>query len=135
MNTPKVKLLDDRILVRPDEKSDRTSHGLYIPESSQKEMHQGVVVAMGSGLKSPKYDAISMAVNNIRVLTKDNEESQRSIITNHLDTIIYLSKESGMEISTGDKVVYGKFAGTDLEIEGVNYVIMRQTDVKLVITD
>ena len=40
-----------------------------------------------------------------------------------------------LEVKVGDKVVYGKFAGTELEIEGIQYMIMRQTDIKLIIND
>ena len=34
-----------------------------------------------------------------------------------------------MILKVGDKVLYGKYAGTELEYEGVKYLIMRQSDV------
>ena len=34
-----------------------------------------------------------------------------------------------MEVKEGDTVLYGKFAGTELNIDGVNYLIMRQNDI------
>jgi chaperonin GroES len=34
-----------------------------------------------------------------------------------------------MVVKTGDKVLYGKYAGTEVELDGVKYLIMRQTDI------
>ncbi|NNF33619.1 MAG: co-chaperone GroES [Saprospiraceae bacterium] len=39
-----------------------------------------------------------------------------------------------MTVATGDIVLYGKYAGTELNYEGVDYLIMREDDV-LVILD
>ena len=35
--------------------------------------------------------------------------------------------------ATGDTVLYGKYAGTELEVEGTKYLIMRQSDVLAVL--
>jgi chaperonin GroES len=34
-----------------------------------------------------------------------------------------------MVLKVGDKVLYGKYAGTELEYDGEKYLIMRQSDV------
>ena len=34
-----------------------------------------------------------------------------------------------MVLKVGDEVLYGKFSGTELEVEGTTYLIMRQSDV------
>jgi chaperonin GroES len=34
-----------------------------------------------------------------------------------------------MEISVGDMVFYGKYSGTELNIDGTDYLLMSQTDV------
>ena len=38
-----------------------------------------------------------------------------------------------MVVKTGDEVLYGKYAGTEIELEGTKYIIMRQSDVLAVI--
>ena len=38
-----------------------------------------------------------------------------------------------MELKVGDKVMYGKYAGTEVSFEGQDYLIMRQSDVIAVI--
>ena len=39
------------------------------------------------------------------------------------------TKDEKMVIAVGDHVLYGKYAGTELELEGEKYLIMRQSDV------
>ena len=39
------------------------------------------------------------------------------------------TKDEEMVIAVGDQVLYGKYAGTELEFEGEKYLIMRQSDV------
>ncbi|MBQ2778843.1 MAG: co-chaperone GroES [Bacteroidaceae bacterium] len=39
------------------------------------------------------------------------------------------TKDEEMVIAVGDHVLYGKYAGTELELEGEKYLIMRQSDV------
>ena len=38
-------------------------------------------------------------------------------------------KDEKMEVSVGDVVLYGKYAGTELNIEGNDYLLISQTDV------
>jgi chaperonin GroES len=42
-------------------------------------------------------------------------------------------KEVKMELNIGDKVIYQKYAGTEVKIEGQEYIIIRQSDVLAVI--
>ncbi|CDE57554.1 10 kDa chaperonin [Prevotella sp. CAG:873] len=39
------------------------------------------------------------------------------------------TKDEVMELKDGDTVLYGKYAGTELEIEGDKVLIMRQSEV------
>ena len=36
-------------------------------------------------------------------------------------------------ISVGDKVIYAKFAGTEVELDGANYLVMKQEDILAII--
>lgn len=38
-------------------------------------------------------------------------------------------KDEPMEIKIGDMVFYGKYSGTELNIDGTDYLLMSQTDV------
>ncbi|MBR0182987.1 MAG: co-chaperone GroES [Bacteroidaceae bacterium] len=39
------------------------------------------------------------------------------------------TKDEEMILKPGDQVLYGKYAGTELDHEGTKYLIMRQSDV------
>ncbi len=43
------------------------------------------------------------------------------------------TKEVEMEVKVGDQVLYGKYAGTELQIEGESYLIMKQNDILAII--
>ena len=38
-------------------------------------------------------------------------------------------KDEPMELQVGDTVVYGKYAGTELNIDNEDYLLMSQTDI------
>ena len=42
-------------------------------------------------------------------------------------------KDEEMILKVGDTVLYGKYAGTELEFEGKKYLMMRQSDVLAVV--
>ncbi|MDL2237787.1 co-chaperone GroES [Christensenellaceae bacterium OttesenSCG-928-K19] len=42
-------------------------------------------------------------------------------------------KEIKMEVKKKDRVIYSKYAGTDVKIDGVEYVIVRQGDILAVV--
>ena len=44
------------------------------------------------------------------------------------------TKDDKMVLKEGDEVLYGKYAGTELEEEGEKYLIMRQSDVLAILT-
>ena len=43
------------------------------------------------------------------------------------------TKDEEMILKEGDEVLYGKYAGTELEYEGEKYLLMRQSDVLAVL--
>lgn len=43
------------------------------------------------------------------------------------------TKDEEMVLKEGNTVLYGKYAGTELEVDGTKYLIMRQSDVLAVL--
>lgn len=43
------------------------------------------------------------------------------------------TKDHAMTVKIGDTVLYGKYAGTELKLEGKDYLIMREDDILAVI--
>ncbi len=42
-------------------------------------------------------------------------------------------KDEPMTVKTGDQVLYGKYAGTELTFDGQDYLIMRESDIVAII--
>ncbi len=38
-----------------------------------------------------------------------------------------------LDVSVGDKVLYGKYSGTDVTLEGEEYLILRETDILAIV--
>lgn len=89
----KVKPLGDRVIVEPLEQEERTSGGLYIPDTAKEKPQRGKVLAIGSG----------------RVL--DN------------------GQKVALEVKEGQTILYGKYSGTEVKIDGKEYLIVRESDV------
>ncbi|MEE0975077.1 MAG: co-chaperone GroES [Muribaculaceae bacterium] len=43
------------------------------------------------------------------------------------------TKDEEMVVKEGDMVLYGKYAGTEIEFEGNKYLIMRQSDILAIV--
>ena len=43
------------------------------------------------------------------------------------------TKDLTMTVKVGDTVLYGKYAGTELKLEGADYLIMREDDILAIV--
>jgi len=42
-------------------------------------------------------------------------------------------KEVKMQVKAGDKVIYSKYAGTDVKLDGEEYIIVKQNDILAIV--
>lgn len=42
-------------------------------------------------------------------------------------------KEIKMEVKPGDKVIYSKYAGTEVKVDDVEYIIVKQNDILAIV--
>jgi len=42
-------------------------------------------------------------------------------------------KEIEMQVKVGDKVIYSKYAGTEVKLDGVEYIIVKQGDILAIV--
>ena len=42
-------------------------------------------------------------------------------------------KEVRMEVVVGDKVIYSKYAGTEVKMDGTEYIIVKQNDILAIV--
>ncbi len=85
--------LYDRVLVRRVESEERTSSGLFIPETAKEKPQAAQVVAVGQGRLNEKNELIPLSVK------------------------------------VGDRILFGKYAGDEIKIDGVDHLIFRESDI------
>ena len=88
-----LKPLHDRVLVRRTEGEEKTAGGLIIPESAKEKPAEGVVVAVGEGLRDDDGDRIAL------------------------------------DVKVGDAILFGKWGGTEVIIDGEELLMMKETDI------
>ena len=44
-------------------------------------------------------------------------------------------EEVTMTVKPGDKVIYAKYTGTEIKIDGETYIILRQADILAIVED
>ena len=93
MAKPKLRPLQDRILVRRLGSEEKSKGGIIIPDSAKEKPQEGEVMAVGNG----------------------------KILEN--GTVLQL------DVKIGDRVLFSKYSGTEVKIEGEEYTIMREDDV------
>jgi chaperonin GroES len=89
--------LYDRVLVKRLGAEERTSGGLFLPESAKEKPQQAEVIAVGNGRVSKSGD--------VRPL----------------------------QVKAGDRVLFGKYAGDEIKLNGEEHIILREEDILAVI--
>jgi chaperonin GroES len=93
MASPKLRPLDDRVVVEPMEAEERTAGGIVLPDTAKEKPQRGTVKATGPG----------------RLLDSGNRAE--------------------VAVRVGDVVIYGKYSGSDIEIDGKEVKVLRETDI------
>ena len=44
-------------------------------------------------------------------------------------------KEAEMQVAVGDKVIYSKYAGTEVKLDGEEFIVVRQNDIVAKVVD
>jgi chaperonin GroES len=57
------------------------------------------------------------------------EKPQRGVIV----AIGSGKKDEPMTVKVGDKVLYGKYAGTEITVDGTDYLIMKESDIYAIV--
>ncbi len=93
----KMRPLYDRILVKRLQEQDKTTGGLYIPDTAKEKPLEALVVAVGNGK------------------IQDDGKLRK------------------LEVKAGDKVLFSKYSGNEIKIDGTEHLILREDDVLAVI--
>ncbi len=85
---------------------------VIVKQSEPEEVTKGGIIIPDTAKEKPQQGEV-IAVGNGRI----NDEG----------------KTLPLQVKAGDKVLYGKFAGTEINVEGEEYMIMRESDIFAII--
>jgi len=89
----KLRPLDDRVVVRPEEAEEKTAGGIVLPDTAKEKPLMGKVISVGPGKLLDNGNRVEVAVKK------------------------------------NDTVLFGKYGGNDIKIDGVEYKILRESDI------
>ena len=148
----KFRPLHDRVVVKRIDAEDKSAGGIIIPDTAKEKPMQGEIIAAGPGARDEAGKLVPLDVKKgDRVLIKrvaEEEKSRGGII------IPDTAKEKPMEgevlaagpgvrgedgklhpldVKIGDRVLFGKWSGTEIKIDGEDLVVMKESDIMGVI--
>ena len=78
-------------------------------------------------------EAESETKSGIILPTVAQDKAQEGVVVAVGDGTTAEGKDIGMKVKVGDKVIYSKYAGNEIEIDEKKYVILRQADILAVL--
>ena len=86
-----------------------------------------------AGLADPGLGELSLVQAHIVLPGQDKEKPAQGEVIAVGPGGVVDGKEVKMQVKPGDKVVYSKYSGTEVEIEEEKYLIVKQSDILAVI--
>ena len=140
--------LHDRVVVRRITAEEKTAGGIIIPDTAKEKPQEGEVVAVGPGARNEQGQIVALDVKaGDRVLVKRVEEESKTkggiIIP---DTAKEKPQEGEVlavgpgardeqgkriepDVKVGDRILFGKWSGTEVKIDGSDLIIMKESDI------
>ncbi len=104
-----IQPLQDWALIEPSESREKTTGGLFIPDTAKEKPVEGKVLAVGKG----RWETLEKKSGS---KPKRKEEQEKKIFK---PTVL----------KPGDRVLYEKYGTTDVELDGKELVLVRESDV------
>lgn len=92
-----LKPLGDRVVIEHVEQQEKSSGGVFLPDTAKEKPQEGIVRAVGTGR-----------------LTDEG-------------------KTLPMNVKPGDRVIYSKYSGSEVKVDGTEYLIVSEKDVLAVV--
>ena len=89
----KFRPLHDRVLAERIAEENKTSGGLFIPDTAKEKPLEALVVSVGNG------------------------------------KILENGKTLALSVKAGDKVLIGKYSGSEIKLDGKEHIILREDDI------
>jgi chaperonin GroES len=145
----KLRPLHDRVVVKRIEEQEKTKGGIIIPDSAKEKPVEGMVIAVGNGkvLKSGKLQPLGDRVLVKPVEAKEMKRSgiiipdsakekpvEGKVIAVGNGKVSDDGKVRALEVKPGDRVLFGKYSGQEIKVDGEEMVILREDDIVGIVT-
>lgn len=91
------------------------------------------LVPLGDRVVLKQLEAEEITKSGIVLPGKDKEKPQQAEVLAVGPGGIVDGKEVAMQVKVGDKVIFSKYAGTEVKLDEEEYLIVRQNDILAVI--
>ncbi len=88
---------------------------------------------LGDKVVLKQLEAEETTKSGIILSTKAQEKPQEAEVIAVGPGGIVDGKEVAMQVKKGDKVIYSKYAGTEVKLDGEEFIVVRQSDIVAVV--
>ncbi len=88
---------------------------------------------LGDRVVIKKLEAESTTKSGIVLTGTAKEQPQEAEVMAVGPGAVVDGKRVEMEVKVGDKILYSKYAGTDVKVAGEEYIILRQDDILAIV--
>jgi chaperonin GroES len=92
-----LKPLFDNVVIEHVEQDDKTSGGVFLPDTAKEKPQEGLIRAVGSGRVTDKGTKVDM------------------------------------HVKVGNRVLYRKYSGSEVKIDGTEYLIIPEKDILAIV--
>lgn len=134
MSEPKtipLQPVGDRLIVLPDPAAEITKGGLHIPDNAKERPQLGTILRVGEGrgIDNTIIQMLTSLIKGVRFLL--TVIATKEWIDEHLP----LNEKSVVNYKPGMRVLYGRYAGTEVEYKEVKYLMIRFSDIAAIVED
>ena len=91
------------------------------------------LVPLGDKVVIKQLDAEEKTKGGIILTSQSQEKPQEAEVIAVGPGGMVDGKEIKMQVKPGDKVIYSKYAGTEVKVDGEEYTILRQSDILAIV--
>ena len=93
------------------------------------------LVPLGDKVVVKQLEALETTKSGIVLTGNAKEEPEEAEVVAVGPGGIIDGKEVKMEVKVGQKVMYSKYAGTEVKLDGTEYIILKQSDILAIVED
>ena len=93
------------------------------------------LVPLGDKVVLKQCDAEETTKSGIILAAQSKEKPQQAEVIAVGPGGMVDGKEVVMQVKVGDKVIYSKYAGTDVKLDDQEYIVVKQSDIVAIVED